>query len=110
MSSNIHDTDVEVVRRESEEMMNDLQNKVSVNECERKYSNLYKTSKTLFDMIVEKSSQRNFNKEEFKLHLSKMLSLISKIQNKQMSQNKASEEIGYVLAKKYIPQLKDIAE
>ena len=63
------------------------------------YSYLYKTSRTLFLLILK---EKNVN-DTFKQNIKLMLSSISKIQSNEISQNTASEEIGTVLANEYIP-------
>lgn len=108
MSENINDTDVVIIKKEVQNMVNDIKNNNKDKEVlQEKYKMLFKTSKTLFNRIYTDASMSNFNKDQFYLRLDKMLELIYNIQNSNISQNTASEEIGTILAKEYIPQLKD---
>ncbi len=102
MSGNIGDTDVKLVKKQAIGMLKDVKEKLlDESQFKRKYSVLYKTSKGLFDMILH---SKNFDEQK----LDKMLELVLKIQSGEMSQNKASEEIGYSLAHEYIPQVRNL--
>ena len=114
MSENINDTDVFIIKAEANQMIeqmveerknNDVNTKKEI--LQEKYSNLFKTSKTLFNTIYNESSDSNFDKVKFRFRLNKMLELVYKIQNSNITQETASEEIGTILAKEYIPQLKE---
>ena len=68
-----------------------------------KYSYLYSISKTLFSFIIKEHKKDKFNRDDFKKNLNITLSYITKIQQNQITQDKASEHIGTIMAKQYIP-------
>lgn len=102
MSSNIHDTKTSLIKHQVDEMILDMN--LSTNELEKRYSELFKTSPSLFKFILKEIKNEKFNKEEFYTHLNKMLDLINQIQKSKVTQNNASEEIGTIFAKKYFPK------
>lgn len=113
MSENINDTDVFIIKKEAEEMIEEMTEEMKSGKnteeeiLQEKYSNLFKTSKTLFNRIYKDSNLNEFDKVKFNFQLDKMLELVYKIQNSNITQESASEEIGTILAKEYIPQLKE---
>lgn len=70
-----------------------------------KYNYLYTISKSLFDFIIR--NRNDFDQELFNYNLNKMLDCIINIQNLSLTQNDASEFIGDMLAKQFIPQCRD---
>ena len=108
MSNNIHNTNVDKVNEQVELLINELSLSTNLEESylQDKYSYLYSTSKTLFNFIVKQVTKPDFNKEIFDKNLKQMLSHILKIQKNEISQNSASEIIGKLLAKQFIPQYK----
>lgn len=115
MSGNINDTNVKSIKTDIYNMISDLEKyskssrNISIYEncLQKKYSNLYKTSKSLFNMVFNQYKNKNFDKQYFNTTLNKMLEYISQIQTNQISQYDASVNIGSDLAYKYIPQLKE---
>ena len=108
MSQNINKTKVDTIKEQVYNLIADLKN-TSSNDTEHlqdKYNHLYTTSKTLFNFIIKEHNKTNFNKELFDRNLNQMLSHISRIQKDEISQNDASENIGQLLAKQFIPQCK----
>lgn len=111
MSNNIHDTKINRIKVESENMIKDIQDEQNVNylgyhgslDLENKYEYLFKTSKTLFNFIIKEHQNSSFNKEKFTEKLNQMLFLIKKIQDDEISKYDASANIGASLAKEYIP-------
>lgn len=105
MSNNIHDTKINRIKLESENMIKDIQKDKDIDllELEKKYEYLFKTSKTLFNFIIKEHQKSTFNKEHFTKKLNQMLFLIKKIQNDEISKYDASANIGATLAKEYIP-------
>ena len=114
MSGNINDTNVNLIKKQAFSLISDLENysrtsrNISIYEniLQKKYENLYKTSKTLFNFIFNSFKNKTFDKNHFNEMINKMLSYISQIQNKEISQYNASVHVGSELAQKYIPQLK----
>lgn len=107
MSNNIHDTKVDKIKKQVYDLIDDIKNGEHNTEVlEEKYSYLYSTSKTLFNFVYKEVKKPNFNKQQFDRNLEQMLNHIVKIQNDELSQNKASENIGKLLAKQFIPQYK----
>jgi len=102
MSNNIHNTKISLIKEQVDAMI--LDNCLSKNELEKKYSELFKTSPSLFKFVFKEIKNDNFNKEEFYTNLNKMLDLINKIQKSEVTQHTASEEIGTIFAKKYFPK------
>lgn len=106
MSNNIHDTKINRIKFESENLIKDIQNNdnnIDLSELEKKYKYLFQTSKTLFNFIIKEHQKSSFNKENFNEKLNQMLFLIKKIQDDEISKYDASANIGEVLAKEYIP-------
>lgn len=107
MSNNIHDTKVDKIKNEVSNIINDITNgEKDIEKLETKYNYLYSTSKTLFNFICKQVKKPEFNKEQFNTNLEQMLNHILKIQREEISQNDASENIGKLLAKQFIPQYK----
>jgi len=105
MSNNIHDTKINRIKLESENMIKDIQKDIDIDllELEKKYEYLFKTSKSLFNFIINEHQKSSFNKEKFTEKLNQMLFLIKKIQDDEISKYDASANIGAALAKEYIP-------
>lgn len=106
MSNNINDTKVNKIREQVKNLLEDLNNGDNKELLEQKYEYLYSTSKTLFEFIIRETAKKNFNKSQFDTNLDFMLNHILKIQNKELSQNDASENVGKLVAKQFIPQYK----
>jgi hypothetical protein len=107
MSNNIHDTKVDKIKTQVYGLLNDIQNgNNNTEELEEKYNYLYSTSKTLFTFVSKEIKKPSFNKQQFDKNLDHMLNHILKIQKDELSQNEASENIGRLLAKQFIPQYK----
>lgn len=68
-----------------------------------KYKCLFNTSKTLFNYILSEINKDNFNKNIFDKKINSMLSMISKIQKSEITQDDASKKVGIMLADEYIP-------
>lgn len=104
MSGNIHDTNINIIKKEVYDLIYDLENN---NDIVGKYNYLTSTSKTLYEYII-----KNYNKqlnESFINNLEMMLNGIEKIQksrNTEKEQHDQSVLIGEKLASQYIPQLK----
>jgi hypothetical protein len=105
-SGNIKDTNVEAIKKEVTLLIEDLQNKVTNIIFEEKYKTLYTTSKGLYNLTMKDGSDPNFDKASFDEKLDKMLYYIKKIQEANITQETASQEIGQILASQYIPQCK----
>lgn len=114
MSGNIYDTDVDTIKAQINEMISELNEIYKIepnvhvyeNDLKKKYSQLYTTSKTLFEFIMNKFNNKLFDANYFSQTIEKMLNAISDIQKSKISQHDASVDIGYHLAKKYIPEYK----
>ena len=105
MSNNIHDTKVEKIKTQVYNLMEDIKNGERDTELlEGKYSYLFNTSKTLFNLVSKEAKKDNFNKQQFDRNLEQMLKHIVKIQSDELTQNEASENIGKLLANQFIPQ------
>jgi hypothetical protein len=101
------DTDVDKIKSQVYSLIDDLQTTTFNNyDLEQKYNYLFNISKTLFNLVVKEAKNPNFNKTSFDNNLSHMLNNIIKIQQNQISQHNASEDVGKLLAKQYIPQYK----
>ena len=98
-------TDIDKIRNQVLNMINDLSNisEISENELQIKYSYLYNISKTLFNFIYKEKKNKSISIEIFNNQLNQMLDYISKIQKKELTQNNASELVGKMLANQYIP-------
>lgn len=92
MSGNIKDTKVDVIKKEVYDLLSELDNGGGGVNLETKFAYLHKTSKSLFDFIVNNHS--TLNKEKFIINLEMMLTKISSIQSDTITQHKASEHIG----------------
>jgi hypothetical protein len=107
MSNNIHDTKVDKIKTQVYSLMNDIKNGERDTELlQDKYHYLFNTSKTLFNLVLKEGKKDNFDKQQFDKNLEQMLKHILKIQNDELTQNEASENIGKLLAKQFIPQYK----
>lgn len=107
MSNNIHDTKVDKIKKQVYDLIIDIKGGENNSETlESKYSYLFSTSKTLFNFVCKEVKKSNFNQQQFDKNLENMLNHILKIQNDELTQNQASENIGKLLAKQFIPQYK----
>jgi membrane-bound lytic murein transglycosylase B len=107
MSNNIHDTKVDKIKTQVYSLMNDIKNGERDSEIlEDRYHYLFNTSKTLFNLVCKEAKKDNFDKQQFDKNLDQMLKHISRIQHDELTQNEASENIGKLLAKQFIPQYK----
>jgi len=107
MSNNIHNTKVDKIKTQVAGLITDIKNgQHDTEQLEAKYSYLYSTSKTLFTFVCKEVTKTSFNKQQFDRNLEQMLVHIIKIQKDEISQNNASENIGTLLAKQFIPQYK----
>lgn len=114
MSGNIYDTDVDTIKSQINEMISELDNIYKTEKnvhlyedvLKKKYSQLYTTSKTLFEFILNKFNNKLFDINYFNQTIEKMLNAITDIQKSKITQHDASVNIGYHLAKKYIPEYK----
>lgn len=106
MSNNIHDTKVDKIKMQVYGLVTDIQNGNDTEQLKDKYNYLYSTSKTLFTFVSKEIQKPSFNKQQFDKNLEQMLNHILKIQKDELSQNEASENIGKLLAKQFIPQYK----
>ena len=97
------DTNVDKIKTQVDLLIQDVINGTVIRQ--ENYNYLYSTSKTLFDFIIREVKGRNFNKERFELNLNVMLNNILKIQKNELTQNDASEIVGELVAKQFIPQL-----
>lgn len=103
----INNTNVDQIKTQVTELILDCINTtLDVKFLETKYVYLYTVSKTLFEFIIRETKSKNFNKSRFDNNLDFMLNYILKIQNNELTQNDASESVGELVAKQYIPQLK----
>lgn len=114
MSGNINDTDIKTIREQVTNLKNRLTEIYEKGEkkedwevsLKREFKRLYKTSKTLFNYIYKNFNTPNFNEDFFNKTIDMMLTKVSSIQRSETTQENASNFIGGILAKKYIPQLK----
>jgi hypothetical protein len=105
----VNDTNVNIIKKECYDLITELKTtEPEINQgieyLEQKYNYLFKTSETLFKLIIKDSLQPNFNYNTFENKLNVMLDYILKIQNSNITQNEASEKIGVVVADEYIPK------
>lgn len=108
-TGNIHDTNVDLVRQQAFQMLNYVQSDpiaAALTNTQERYNLLYKTSKTLFNMILKEATTPSFNELEFTNKLDNMLNLIKQIQTAEVSQYDASGQIGKILASEYIDVIK----
>ena len=108
MSGNIHDTKVDLITEQVDDLLHHLENTTAVDQdaLKRKYKHLFKTSPTLFNFIIKNYNSPRFNKEYFDKTLNLMLGSIQHIQNNNTSVHNASVLVGQHLAESFIPQLK----
>lgn len=111
---NIHKINVDKVQKEVEEMLVTLKELQERGEqigdwedsLKNKYKYLHKKSTGLFNFIIKNYGTEKFT-QTFDHTLDMMLKNIQKIQRSEISQYDASATVGTVLAKRYIPQLRD---
>jgi Glu-tRNA(Gln) amidotransferase subunit E-like FAD-binding protein len=116
MSGNIHDTNTSLIRKDVDDLLEELQGlkqkKINLKnyldsnseDLKKKYSNLYNTSNTLFKFIISQYDTDKFDRDQFNNTLSILLSNIENIQKSKKTQHDASVEVGSILANKYIPK------
>ena len=104
MSHSIHDTNVEKIKHEVNNMLEFLNTGVCKSETllKNKYNCLFKTSPTLFNFILKNHKQ---NPEKLQKNIDMMLNLVFKIQKSEISQYDASVVVGQSIGEQYIPQL-----
>jgi len=104
-TSNIHNTDVEKIKNEVNDLLELLNTNVckSENVLQKRFSYLFTTSPTLFKFIIK---NHNGNKTNLYKNIDMMLSLIKNIQTSKISQYDASAIVGQKIGEQYIPQLK----
>ena len=117
MSNNIHDTNVELIRKQVKDLIDECESILNNGETLSNYENLFSdkykhlisTSTTLYKFICTQIQQnfRNFNKISFQQRVDMMLNAILNIQSSNISQYDASVMIGEKLARDYIPQGRD---
>lgn len=119
MSGNIHDTNIKLLDEEIEGMMariaeimadgsqHDFRESSQVaRSLQDQFPHLYVTSKTLFGYLLKNYGTSRFDEAFFKKTMSLMLGNVKRIQDSNVSQHKASEEVGTHLATTFIPQLR----
>lgn len=114
MSGNIHDTNINLLRKELNELKIDIEKLLIEGDVianweetlKRRYKHLSKTSLTLFKYILANYKTEKFNELFFNRTIELMFDKINSIQRSEISQYDASGEIGTVIAEEYIPQLK----
>jgi hypothetical protein len=104
--SDINNTNVDKIKRDVDNMLNDIYNGNTEDILQEKYNYLFTTSRTLFKFIIRECNKNNFKKDQFDNNLKFMLNNILKIQKNELTQNDASENVGKLVAKQFIPQLK----
>ena len=112
MSGNINNTNVDQIKSDIKSMLNDLEDLCKKNEdiisyynsYKKKYLNLYNTSKSLFNFIINNYGSKNFDQNKFNTNIKMMLNAISDIQQAKITQEKASMHIGQSLASQYFPK------
>jgi len=117
MSNNIHDTNVELIREQVKNLIDEcesiLKNGETLSNYENhfsiKYEHLINTSNTLYTFICTQLQQnfRNFDRDALQQRLDMMLNVILNIQSSKISQYDASVIIGEKLARDYIPQCRE---
>lgn len=113
MSGNIHDTNVQTIRKQIDDLVVDLKQLTDSNETvsdwteslQRKYKQLHRTSSTLFKFIITNYGTTNFNEAFFNQTIDMMLNKITNIQSYHISQEDASANVGTHLANTFIPQM-----
>ena len=105
MYGNIHDTKVELIKKEIENLLNILNCNTINSEIilKKNTPELYKTSPTLFKFII-----KNYNKisiTTMNKNIDMMLKLITDIQKSKISQHDASVVVGKNLGEQFVPQL-----
>lgn len=115
MSNNIHDTNVDLIRKQVNDLIEEsrhiLKNGEQISDYENQFSFTYKylinTSKTLYKYIcnqMQNYNNKQFDEDAFKQKLDMMLNAILNIQKSNITQYDASVMIGEKLASDYIPQ------
>lgn len=114
MSNNIHDTNVELIREQVNNLIDEcesiLKNGEALSNYENnfsiKYKDLISTSNTLYTFTLQQDF-KNFDRDAFQQRLDMMLNVILNIQSSKISQYDASVIIGEKLARDYIPQCRE---
>lgn len=106
MSDNIHDTKIDMIKRDVDLLIKDLSSDIfyDLDYLKNKYHYLFTTSSTLFNLITNNVNKKNFNKDLFYKNIDEMLKYISLIQKNEITQHNASENIGTLLAEQFIPK------
>ena len=117
MSGNIHDTKVDLIHKQVNDLIKDLDKILKNGEKTSNYENdfiikykyLIDTSNTLYKYICSQMNSHykddNFNQDKFKERLNLMLNAILNIQKSNITQHEASVILGEKLASEYIPFL-----
>lgn len=115
MSGNIHDTKVDLINKQVNDLIKDLDKILKNGENTSSYENdfiikykyLIDTSNTLYKYICSQMNHHyndaNFDQNKFKERLNLMLNAILDIQKSNMTQHEASVIVGEKLASEYIP-------
>lgn len=104
------DTDVNIIKKEALNLINELRTTQPVSEnqgkeyLENKYNYLFKLTPALFNLILKDSLANDFDFNNFQKKLDTMLEYITKIKESKISQHSASEKVGIVIADEYIPK------
>lgn len=108
MSNNIHNTKVDLITEQVDNLLLHLKsnNDVDIDFLQRKHKHLFKTSPTLFNFIIKNYNTPNFDKDYFDKTLNLMLGSIKQVQDNNTSVHNASVLVGQHLAESFIPQLK----
>jgi hypothetical protein len=110
MSNNIHDTNVELIREQVNNLIDEcesiLKNGEALSNYENhfsiKYKDLISTSNTLYTFTLQQDF-KNYDRDAFQ----QRLNVILNIQSSKISQYDASVTIGEKLARDYIPQCRE---
>jgi len=112
---NIYKTNVDMINNDIQNLILDLKkskfiynksdnNSTTVfNLLSNKYSVLFTTSKTLFTLVLSDVNKVDFDQNSFNLKIKHILDLIIQMQKSKITQNDASENVGRMLAKEFIP-------
>jgi len=112
MSGNIHDTNVELLKTQVQQLVNDIHDIKNKNEnpqeyartLSKRYKELSKTSTSLFSFIIDNGGSDSFNKEFFDKTINIMFDKILDIQHSETTQHEASQNVGTHLAKQFFPK------
>ena len=105
----IFNTKTDIIKTQINNLIYELRNTEpksdqGIEYLEEKYKYLVDTSESLFKMIIKDSLKPDFNYTLFMKKIHTMLDYILQIQESKITQDKASEKIGCLLGKEYIPK------